>query len=431
MTTESTTLRPLRYRVAGRLGASVADQALASVSNLAMSVVIASQVSLSEFGAYGLVFATYLLIQGGARASIGEALLVKRSEAPGLDARAVFGAGILVGLLGAAVSGLVAIVLDGSLQRAFAALSVVILFAVTQDCVRYLGFAELRPMRAMIADTIWCVVQFSGYAVLIATGAATLVSLMLVWGLGALCSLAYQVNCYRARPSFGDAASWIVERRDLSPRFLMEYFTMAGVQQGSIFILGIAAGLDQVGGYRAAQVILGPVNVIAFGAAVVVLPLAAQRAHALRPDVMKFSLVVSLSLAAITVTYVGMSLLVPDVLGELALGQSWSLGASLVVLVGATIAINNLSYGATSMIRGMHQARASLLMRVAFAPITITAAALGAVHGGAKGMAGVLVATCALQCVGWWLLLNRLVHVRDRQAKMLDKPNADMVTEGC
>lgn len=416
--------------VAGRFGASVIDQALASVSNLAMSVVIASQVSLSEFGAFGLVFATYLLVQGAARAAIGEALLVKQSESLAADARAVLAAGTLIGLVGSFGSGLVCALLSGSLQSAFGALTIVLVFGVTQDCMRYVAFAELRPAKAMIADCIWCVVQFSGYTVVVLMDKANLVTLILIWGLGAAVSLLYQLSLYRVLPSYAAASRWLRDRRDLSPRFFCEYLTMSGVQQGSIFILGIAAGLDQVGGYRAAQVILGPANVIALGAAVVVLPMAAARAREARTEVVRFSATVSVALCLVTLSYIALSLVVPDWLGRFALGESWALGSSLLVLVGATIAVNNLSYGATSMIRGMHQARASLVMRVAFAPFTITAATLGAVYGGARGMAGVLVFTSMVQCVGWWFLLNRLLSIRDRDSRYTAAEDSSSCAEG-
>ena len=69
-----TTKTPRRTSL--RVGASVLDQGLASASNLLMSLVIASQVSMAAFGAYGLAYAIFVICQGATRAFVGEALLV-------------------------------------------------------------------------------------------------------------------------------------------------------------------------------------------------------------------------------------------------------------------------------------------------------------------------------------------------------------------
>ncbi|ROZ49698.1 hypothetical protein EEB13_07375 [Rhodococcus sp. WS3] len=397
----------------GRLGASVLDQALASLSNLAMSIAIASQVTLGEFGAFGLVFALFLIVQGASRAFIGEALLVRNSAVGEIlnvsEARTVSAAGVMFGLVGTAVSLAMAIMADGVLQRSLLALALIFPVLIWQDVGRYISFSVGLPRNALYADTIWCVVQFGLYLIFIVRGVGDVVPYIVVWGLGALASVIFQTFRLGSLPDPCGISRWVSEHRDLSPRFLIEFFTLAGVQQGTVFIVGAFAGLAEVGGLRSAQVMLGPVNVLALGAAVVVLPAAANLAKKnSSAHLRRFAVRVSLGLFSVTLTYLGLLFLLPEQFGRLLLNDSWDSGIVLAPLLAISIALNNLSYGATSSIRGMQRAADSLKMRLCTAPVSIGAVALGALSNGAFGALVALIIANSIQVILWWLLFLRL-----------------------
>ncbi|MBY4207234.1 hypothetical protein HQO44_12240 [Rhodococcus fascians] len=405
-----------------RFGASVLDQGLASISNLLMSVAIASQVPLIEFGAFGLVFALFILVQGSARAFVGEALLIRNEVIDGRvlssEARAVASCAIVIGLTGSAVSVVASIPATGVLSQALLALAVVFPFLIWQDLSRYISFSAARPRDALYADALWFGAQVLTYIALLYEDVTTVVPYILFWGLSSVVSVLYQMRVVGSIPGFGLANSWVKIHKDLSPRFLGEYLTLAAVQQGTVFIVGAVAGLSAVGGLRSAQVLLGPVNVISLGAAVVILPAIARIARSGNVGhLRKYAFVVSCSLSSVTLVYSLLLMLVPDKVGQSLLSDSWGSGQQIAPLLALSVLLNNVSYGATSAIRGMERAKQSLRMRLVTGPISIAAVATGAVLDGAVGAVLGLAAASAIQVLLWWTLF---LHLSKKEVERVD-----------
>jgi hypothetical protein len=65
-----------------RLGWGLADQALSSLTNFALAVLVARAVSTSALGAFGLSFTTYTITLGATRALCSEPLTVRYSATP-------------------------------------------------------------------------------------------------------------------------------------------------------------------------------------------------------------------------------------------------------------------------------------------------------------------------------------------------------------
>ena len=62
-----------------RLGWGLADQALSSLTNFALAVLVARTVGTAELGAFGLAFTTYTITLGATRALCSEPLTVRYS----------------------------------------------------------------------------------------------------------------------------------------------------------------------------------------------------------------------------------------------------------------------------------------------------------------------------------------------------------------
>jgi len=416
-------------KIASKLSASVADQALLSVGNLAMSVVLARETSLSAFGAFGLVFAFYLLAIGCQRAFIGEALLIRNESSGGQnsreEAKAVLGLSLAGSAFVTALSLFVGGVADGYVRIAFISFGLILPAVLMQDTARYLFFSSGRTSSVLKADILLLTLQFSGYAVLVLVGEARLELLILWWGVSALVSLIAQLTTLKAVPTIRIAAGWARSHRDLSPRFLGEYLTLAGLQQGTVFLIGAIAGLSDVGNYRAAQVVLGPLNIVTMGAAVVVLPYAAQLARKNLPALPRFAASVSAVMAAVATMAVACVFLIPDSLGDWLLGESWQGGSALVPLVGLALIANNLSYGATSGLRGMEFASRSLRARLFMAPVTVFAVVVGSWSGGVVGaLIGLAIGAFFQTGIWWWLFV---ASHRDRSGNS-DGPEVDIST---
>ncbi|WP_235579023.1 MULTISPECIES: hypothetical protein [unclassified Rhodococcus (in: high G+C Gram-positive bacteria)] len=397
-----------------RMGASVLDQGVASASNLAMSVTIASQVSQSAFGAFGLCFAIFVVFQGAARAFVGDAMLVKDPRAVGVETSGVGQGALLasltIGVVGSAVSVISGLATAGDLSAGFFSLACIFPALILQDAIRYLFFSRQEPTLSLIADLTWVVVQASGYAILLANGSTSLSSYILVWGLGSVASIAYQsIVLFRKQHSIGSLSGWWVANKSISPKFLVEFVLLSSVQQGTIFVVVFFGDLLQAGALRAAQVLLGPVNILVLGVSVFVLPAVARIARSGNSQLIRlYAVRVSCTLSCLTLLYGAFIFFIPDSVGRLLLGSSWVAGNALAPALTGSIIFANLAYGATSALRGMKRATESLRMRCVTVPISLLSVIIGASQSGVTGAVIGLLLSSSINAILWWALFVRL-----------------------
>lgn len=62
-----------------RLGWGLGDQALSSITNFALAILVARTVSTADLGAFGLAFTTYTFVLGATRAFCSEPMSVRYS----------------------------------------------------------------------------------------------------------------------------------------------------------------------------------------------------------------------------------------------------------------------------------------------------------------------------------------------------------------
>src|SRR5215203_4656863 len=99
--------RSVRRQTSKRAAWSLADQAFSSVTNFALASVVARNVSQDEFGAFALIFSSYLLILGIVRAFSTLPLLVRFTNVGDQDwasgTRPATGSAIVGGALGGVI----------------------------------------------------------------------------------------------------------------------------------------------------------------------------------------------------------------------------------------------------------------------------------------------------------------------------------------
>src|SRR4029453_9730633 len=110
------------------VGWGVADQALSSLTNFAVGIYIARSLATEDFGAFSLVFATYVLALNASRGLATDPLVVRYSGADVTSWRRVVaksaGVAITVGLVAGACCVVVGLLLAGSTRAAFVALGI-------------------------------------------------------------------------------------------------------------------------------------------------------------------------------------------------------------------------------------------------------------------------------------------------------------------
>jgi O-antigen/teichoic acid export membrane protein len=278
---------------------------------------------------------------------------------------------------------------------------------VLQDAYRFAFVATARPGRALETDLVWLVVQAAALGALAGTGQLSLSSVLLVWGGAATLALAVAWVRSQVAPDLLAARGWLQDQRDLWPRFTGELLALTGSWQLALLGLGLLAGLASVGALRAAQVLVGPLNVAFLAVPLVLVPESARWWRDGHGEPTRHAAWISSSLAALAMGWGLVVLAIPGSLGRALLGASWSTARELVVPLTLVMATVGITLGALTGLRVLGAARESLRARVTTAMAVVLGIVIGGALAGAPGAAwGWVAATTAGSCI-WWRALQR------------------------
>jgi O-antigen/teichoic acid export membrane protein len=397
-------------RVLGRLGWGVADQALSSLTNFAVGIYVARSLGTEEFGAFSLAFATYLIVRNASQGLASDPLVVRYSGAEVTSWRSAVakstGVATAIGLITGAGCVIVGVLLDGSTEAAFLALGISLPGLLLQDNWRYAFFSLGRGGDAFRNDLVWTLLLLPLLPAVVVTGHSGVFWFVLAWGLSA--TVAAVVGGIQARvvPRPSDVAGWLVLHRDLAFRYLGENLSLSGASQLRFYGLSAIAGLAAVGSLRAAELLLGPFNVITKGIGMMGVPEATRMLRRSVRRLLLFCLLLG-GLQAVGTLVWGLALLVvlPKGLGAWLLGPSWQPASELLVPVILAAASMGFLAGAWVGLRALGAAQRSLraqgINSAAYLAGTLGGAALWGVSGAAWGGA---VATFIGTGVWWWQL---------------------------
>ncbi len=403
-----------RRSVAARSGWAVVDQGLSSLTNFALTVLVARSVSESAFGAFAIAILVYLAVLGVVRGFIAEPLAVRFSASEPAEradaARAAAGAGLLAGIGVGVVLCCVAAVTDGDTSRVFMALGVTMPGLVLQDMWRFIFVADGRPTFAAANDGVWAVTQLGAVGLLLATSDPSVGVLVLAWGLAA--NVAAVVGCLQARtaPDLRGGPTWARRHRDLGAPFALDFTAQIGSTYVALFVITAIIGLEAVAGIRGAQTLLGPVNVLYLGSRLVAVPEGARLAARGSRGVVHLAIVVAVVLVVAALVVGAVLLLMPDSWGTALLGDTWDDARSVlpatIVLMGA----NGVGIAAVNGLRSLAAAREGLAARLILIPVIVGGGALGAVVGGEQGGAIGLAAAAVVAAGVWWVGFARVAR---------------------
>ncbi len=392
----------------------LADQAMSSLSNSAVSLYIARELGAKEFGAFSLAYVTYSFALNASR-GISTDPLVVRYSATDLPTwrRAVAsssGTAAVMGIIAGSCVLVAAMFLTGTTRLAFIALGLTLPGLMLQDSWRYAFFALGRGGHAFLNDTIWTALLIPGLVALHKTGHANVFTFVLTWGAAACVAAAIGPLQTRVIPSMSMAASWVSRNRDLGPRYLAENTANSASSQLRAYGVGIILGLAAVGYVQFSSTLMGPFLVVLTGISLVTVPEAARVLRRSPQHLRLYCLVLGFSLAIAAMGW-GAALLValPRGLGNLA-GAIWRPTYPLVLPVTIGVAGACLITGASAGLRALGASRRSLPAQIFMSVTYVIASMLGAVYDGAVGA---VIGTAAAVWVAagvWWWQLNTAVR---------------------
>ena len=400
----------LPRRASLRLGWGVADQAMSSLTNFAVSIYVARVLGAAQFGAFSLAYVTYSFILTGSRGLATDALMVRFS---GSDLptwrRAVAGCTGTAAVFGLAAGACVlaaTAVLHGTAGSAFLALGLTLPGLLLQDSWRYSFFALGRGSQAFLNDTVWASIQFPALVLLRVTGHANVFWCVFAWGAAAAAGAAVGPLQARVIPKPSAALGWVSQHRDLGLRYLAENTSNSGAAQLRTYGVGLIAGLAAVGYVQAAYTLMGPFLVLFMGMSLVTVPEAARVLRRSPRHLPLFCVLLGAGLALAGLTW-GIMLLValPKGLGVRVLGSIWRPAYPLILPATISVMGGCVSAAAGAGLHALAAARRSLRAMVLTSVAFLGCGLVGAATGGAVGtMRGAAVATWIGALLWWWQL---------------------------
>ena len=251
----------------GRSAWTFADQAASSGSNFVLALSILATADLREFGAFSVAITGYLLVTQLTRSAFSLPVLILYSDDEGATAARAgpaLAASVVTGLVGAVVFLGAGLAFDRG-AALFLVLACALPFLEYQDAVRHVAFAAGQPKVAARSDGLWVLVQIGASVVAAAAGWASPTVLLLIWAVaGSASGVLYGARLH-AVPRFSACRRWLADNRALCVRVCTEFLLNSGSYYALSYGLVAVAGADQLGRWRAAQTLIGPVSVLLMG----------------------------------------------------------------------------------------------------------------------------------------------------------------------
>jgi O-antigen/teichoic acid export membrane protein len=406
----------IRGRLAQRFGWGLADQAMSSLSNAAMSFYAARELGPAQFGAFSIVYVTYAFALNASRGLATEPLLVRFTDAqPAAWRWAVSrstGTALVAGIAMGTVAFAAAAVIHGTVGVAFIALGLTLPGLMLQDSWRYQFFAAGRGGQSFLNDTIWTAAMIPGIAILRITHHDALFWFVLMWGLAATVAGCVGPLQARVMPRPLRAHEWVIRNRDLGPRFLAENTTSAGAIQLRTYAIGGIAGLATVGYVQAASLLMGPFLVVFMGISIVTVPEAARILRDSPRRLRRYCFLVGAGLSvACTLWCAALLVTVPRGLGQLLLGaQLWHPAYRLVIPYAISVMGSCFTDGANAGLHALGAAKRSLRSMIGSSSIYLGFGIAGAYADGAVGIVWGAAAATWLGAALWWRQLHTALH---------------------
>jgi O-antigen/teichoic acid export membrane protein len=377
--------------VLGRAGWSLVDQALSSLSNAALSLLMAKATGVEGYGAFAVAFTTFTFLQGVSRGLVNNPYLIRFSQVPDVEAaeaaRGGSGLALLFGVGSALVIVPAALVLGGSAGPTVSTMAVLLPGLLVQDVWRSVFIARQRPRAAAANGAIWTVLQFGALAALLWAGVRDPAALVAAWGLTGWAAAALAVHWGGGPPSLRRSREFVHRSHDLARYLVAEWLTVLGAAQLALLMVGVIGTVADVGSLRAAQTLLGPLTILVVATFGFLVPEIVRRPQLSPARLRAVAAGVSGLLSVLTLACGALLLALPEDVGRALLGEVWpgarsTLLAMTLWMVGAALGV-----GPITVLRARGRPRASFTVNLLIGVLLLICTPIGFALAGAPGAA--------------------------------------------
>ncbi len=393
----------------GRAGWNVGDQLVSSGTNLLLSVLVARALTADGFGAFAVAFTVYTFLVSAARALISQPLVVRYTagspESFRTAARSAAGGATNLGIVGGVVSVAVGLAVGGTVGASLVCIGTLLPGLLLQDMWRQVFVAEGRPAAAFLNDVVWGIVQLAAVAAFTVLGWQSASAMLLGWGGAALVAALLGIVQFRGGPHLRASLGWLARQRDLLGYYAAAFLAMMGANQITMLLIAGLGEPADVGALRAAQVVLGPLNIAGYSLLAFAMPELSRRRLRGRAAV-RAALALSGVMLLADAVWAAVLLMIPDDLGVTLLGDTWAsaqavLPAAFLGLVGIA-----LGFGASTVLLAHGFAKESFWISCLLGPGFLVFGLAGLHFGDAPGAAaGLSLAQWFVVPVTWWWMI--------------------------
>lgn len=404
-------LKPRLFgQLARRLSWGIADQAISSITNFAVSIYVARSLGDEQFGAFSLAYVTYPFVLNASRGLSTDPLMVRFSTVSRRAWRRTVadctGTALVVGLAAGVLVLAAALLLHGYAKLAFLGLGLSLPGLMLQDSWRFAFFALGTGNRAFVNDCIWAVTLIPGLIIVQRSGHANVFWFILAWGMSATIAAAVGLLQAGVVPKITGAREWLSKQLDLGIRFLIEGTANSAGQQLRSYGVGFILSLAAVGYIQAANTIMGPIMILFLGMGLVTTPEAARILHRSPRRLPLFCMLVSAGLVLAGLAWGSILVVVfPRGLGQLMLGQIWRSTYPLAIPQTLYILGMCVVTGASAGLHALGAAQRSMRGMTILSAIYLALGILGAIVDGTTGaVLGTAIASWSGAVLYWWEL---------------------------
>lgn len=404
---------PSKLDIRHRIGWGIADQALSSLTNFGLTLIVARSVPRAEFGRFSLIFGVYVVVSGVGQAVAAGPLAIRHSSRPRTTfeeaVKSASGATLLLGIGSGILCVMIGRLVTGA-GSALLALGVMLPGLLVQDTLRFSFVAQGRPAKAAINDGAWALMQLGGLGAILVSGHESTTAFVLAWGGSA--TAAALLGCVQAGlvPQVAASREWLRYEGQLAFLLATEALTVRASVQVTMLIIGAIAGLDALASIRGAQVLLSPLNPVFLGGFLVGVPEVARHVGTDRRLVVRHVQWTSAVTVLIALSWCVVVLALSRQLGPELLGATWSGARPLIALVGLQYVATACTVGPQVGLRALAAADTSVRCQALQSASAVWGAAIGAALGGAYGAGIGIAAASGIGAVVWWLAIRRRIE---------------------
>lgn len=396
-------------RTTRRAAWALADQAVSSGTNFALTAFVAHETSAHAFGIFALAIALVVtaiaIARGLSNDPLASRFAARDSSAQRNAIRGAMSTSLCVGLLASASAAcFLAFSAHAPWAPTYVTLAVIAPGVILQDTVRSAYLVTGRVRSAFVNDSSWALCLAIACAVMLAHGESDPAWYLLAWGLSGTACAVLGCGHLQILPQLTPSRRWLAQNTDLWPFYLTDNALFQVSNLLLLWVIAANSGLADVAGMRIVVTVFGPLVVLAQAVSLFAVPEMSRRGLT-GIQLRRAALTLGASLGLVSLVAGICGYLLPTKAGAAVFGDTWHYAKPLMPFATVDTIGVMLVLGVVVGLRALSRARSLLLTRVVTLGLRFAGGSTGAFNGGALGAFTAIAALAPIFVLLWYRAL--------------------------